>query len=180
MLSRRALLSLVCLGTSACGSSYPVEPPLPPIEPAPRDVAKLTVHVHALVAPPETPQDEWEYHHMSGLTGQLRSAFQSELQAAGYTVIVDRHREADLVATIDADWPVEQPGVATLTLTDGGRTVERLSTAIRLLGTPPETRYLKNEAAQALVRAMSRSEKVAAFAKDRPSRATPQIAAPTP
>ena len=41
-------------------------------------------------SPPETPDDEYDYRHMSGHTTDLRSAFQVALVRAGYTVVVDR------------------------------------------------------------------------------------------
>jgi hypothetical protein len=157
-----------------------VDTPPPPVHPAPAELRGLAIHVHQLATPRENQQDEWDYHNMPGYTGELRDAFTVQLQAAGYTVIVARHMPADLVATIQAEWPPGRPGVATLVLTDRGEVVERLSVTIPIIGEDYRTEWLEGDAAVALVHAVSRSPKVAEYARrlrEQPrTRPVPQVA----
>lgn len=174
---RRLFLTLPLAG---CSTSPPPKPPPPPVQPAPPEQRWLAIHVHQLVTPPETPDDQDEYHHMPGYTAMLRDAFSAMLQKAGYTVIVGRKSPRDLVAKVQATWPSNTPGVATLLLLDGssGRTVQQLSALIPNKPHNGLSVYLEEHAAVELVNALSRSEEVASFAAQLRRRRTPEIAAP--
>src|SRR3954466_4260644 len=119
-----AILLLAAVG---CSPAPVVKPPPPPVAPASPELAALTIHVQQLVSPPETPDDEYDYKHMSGFTTDLRTAFQVALVRAGYTVVVDRRGTRDLVAKIQATWPYDSAGVATLTLEADGKVIDQLS-----------------------------------------------------
>ena len=149
-----------------CSKLPAAEPPPPIVERAPKEVATLAVHVFQLAQPPVLPEDDWDYHHMPGYTGELRRLFQSQLQQAGFTVILDRATPADLVATIQSDMPHEKPGVATLVVKRQGEIVDRISVAVRVSGRPPNTVHHVEEAAVRLVEAMSKSAAVLAVARD--------------
>jgi hypothetical protein len=142
-----------------------VDTPPPPVQPAPQELASVAIHVHQLVSPPTSEQDRWDYHHMPGLTGELRSAFTQQLEQAGYTVVVDRRIPHDVLALIQAEWPVERPGTASLVLTARGETIARFSESIPILGEPPRTEYLEADAAVSLVDAMSRSSELLRFSQ---------------
>lgn len=100
---------------------------------------------------------------MPGYTSGLRALFTSQLQRAGYTVVVDRSMPHDLVALIQGDWPSPHPGVATMLLTHDEVVVAELSVSIPIIGDPPRE-FVEGDAAVALVAAMGRSESLAAFA----------------
>lgn len=176
-----ALVAAVAVVVSGCSSSsYPPKPPPPTVERAPAELAALAIHVHRLVSPPETPEDEWDYQHMSGLTRGLRQAFQLALTRAGYRVVVDRRDPRDLVATLHADWPHDRPGVATLKISARGQVVEQLSTEIPIVGEAPRTQHLEEHAAVSLVHALNASQAVRAFASHRAKLQPLQIAEPAP
>lgn len=169
MLKRMLLAVGVVVGVSMFGCSSggpPPQPPPPPVQQAPAELSKLLVHVHRLVTPPKTPEDEWDYHHMPGYTKGLRAAFQVQLTRAGYTVVLDRRAPRDIVATVQADWPYDHAGVATLKVTAGGRVIDQMSVEIPIIGKPPYTTYLDEHAAVGLVHALSSSEAVRAFARE--------------
>lgn len=175
--SRRLFLALPLAG---CSTSPPPKPPPPPIQPAPPEQSWLAVHVHQLVSPPETPEDQDEYKNMSGYTSILRTAFSGALQKAGYTVVVGRKNPRDLVAKIQATWPLDTHGVATLLLLDGssGRPVQQLSALIPAEKHDSSTIYLEEHAAVELVNALSRSAEIAAFANRLKQARSLEIAAP--
>jgi hypothetical protein len=172
----RLALALLALG---CAAPTPVKPPPPPIAPAPQELASLRIHVHQLVTPPETPEDEYDYKHMPGLTRDLRDAFQVALVGAGYVVVVSRRDPRDLVARIQADWPLDGPGVASLTLLDAqGQVIDQLSAIVPVLGKFPHSAQLYDHGAGAMVTAMSRSTKVGALARWLRERGEKKVAAP--
>ena len=175
-LSIAALLAALATA-SACSNLPAVEPPPPAVARAPDEIARLAVHVFQMAQPPTTAQDEWDYHHMPGYTAELRRRFQTELQQAGFTVIVDRATPADLLATIQSEIPASTNGVATLVLSREGRIVDRISVPVRVSGEPPKTVHLVGEAAVRQVEAMSASAKVAAVARELSHRdSTPRVA----
>ncbi|MBW2524343.1 MAG: hypothetical protein JRI23_09220 [Deltaproteobacteria bacterium] len=166
---------IAAIGCSS--SSRPVKPPPPQVGRAPAELAQLSIHVHRLVSPPETPADHWDYQHMSGLTRGLRESFQVALTRAGYRVVVGRREPRDMVATIQADWPHDRPGVASLTVSSSGRVIDQLSAEIPVIGRPPRTSHLEEHAAVRLVHGLNGSAKVTAFARERAARRAAQIAA---
>jgi hypothetical protein len=176
---RRAFFALL-LGLSAigCSSPTPVKPPAPPITRAPLELSSLRIHVHQLATPPETPEDEYDYKHMPGLTRELRDAFQAALVRAGYVVVVSRRDPRDLVATIQADWPLNGPGVASLTLAADGQVLDQLSAIVPVLGESPRKVELYEHGAAALVDALARSAQVSALARRIRERGEKKIAAP--
>jgi hypothetical protein len=147
---------------------------------APAQLATLSIHVHRLITPPQTPEDHWDYEHMSGLTRGLREAFQVALIHAGYRLVVGRREPRDLVATVQADWPHERAGVASLTLTAQGKVVDQLSAVIPIIGKPPRTTHLDEHAAVNLVHALNASAPVAEYARNRTAPAPVKIAQPPP
>lgn len=171
----RATLLLAAVG---CSPPPPVKPPPPPVSQAPRELAALAIHVHQLRSPPESAYDEYDYKHMSGLTNGLRDAFQVALVRAGYTVIVDRRGERDVEAKIQATWPNDAPGVATLTLEADGKVIEQVSAVLPLLAGSTYGEHLEEHGAVALVEAMARSAKVAELGRWKAQKKSPQIAAP--
>lgn len=175
------LRATLVLATVGCSPAPVVKPPPPPVSQAPRELAALAIHVHQLASPPESAYDEFDYKHMSGLTGGLREAFQVALVRAGYTVIVDRRGERDVEAKIQATWPNDAPGVATLTLEADGKVIEQVSAVLPLLVGSPYGEHLEEHGAVALVEAMARSGKVAELSRWKAAqqkKKTPQVAAP--
>lgn len=163
MVSRRLFSSAfgAALVLAGCQTPWPVETPPPPVQPAPPALQGIAIHVHQHVTPPETEQDRWDYHNMPGLTGGLRQAVVTQLQRAGYTVVVDRHQPHDAVALIQADWPYDRDGTATLVLSDGdGERIATFSARIPFLGEAPRIEHLEADAAVFLVDAISRSSDV--------------------
>ena len=164
-----------------CGSaSKPAKPPAPQVQRASPQLVALSIHVHRLITPPQTPEDHWDYKHMSGLTRGLREAFQVALIHAGYRVVVGRRDPRDLVATVQADWPHERAGVASLTITAKGKVVDQLSAVIPIIGKPPRTTHLDEHAAVNLVHALNSSAALAEYARTRAAPAPVQIAEPAP
>jgi hypothetical protein len=145
---------------------------------APRELAALAIHVHQYMSPPESEYDKYDYNHMSGLTNGLRDAFQVALVRAGYTVIVDRRGERDVEAKIQATWPSDAPGVATLTLEADGKVIDQVSAVLPLLAGSTYGEHLEADGAVALVEAMGRSVKVAELARWKVQKKSPQIAGP--
>lgn len=145
---------------AACHTPWPVDTPPPPVQPAPPLLHGIAIHVHQHVTPPQTEQDRWDYHNMPGLTGELRRAVVIQLQRAGYTVVVDRHQPHDAVALIQADWPYEREGTATLVLNRGDERIATFSAPIPFIGEPPRIEHLEADAAVSLVDAITRSPDV--------------------
>jgi hypothetical protein len=168
-------------GLLGCSSShYPAKPPAPSVEPAPTTLRVLRIYVHQMATPAENAQDEWDYHHTPGYTTDLRDAFRLALTRAGYTTVVSRHAPSDLTALVEATWPSDRAGVATLTLTSGPEVVDQLSVEIPVLGTTPYMVHLEDHAAVSLVRLLNRSKAVADMARG-PRQAQPlQVASPGP
>ena len=164
--------------TLACSNLPAVEPPAPVVARAPDAVAGLAVYVFQMAQPATSPQDDWDYHHMPGYTGELRRLFQTQLQQAGFTVLLDRTTEADLVATVQSDMPYEQAGVATLVLSRRGEIVDRISVPVRVSGEPSRTVHHAGEAAVRLVEAMSKSSPLAAVAREVASRRSERASQP--
>jgi hypothetical protein len=184
----RPLISVIGLAAlamcSACGARPPL-PPTPLLEPIPQELRPLAIHVHVLATPAETPDDDWDYHHMPGYTAGLRQAVQLQLTRAGYVVVVDRRSPRDLVALVHASWPTDRPGVASLSLTSSdGTLVDQCSAEVPVVREGSTVRHLENHAAIALVNAITRSRAVAEFARSRaPAEGAPLTAPslePTP
>lgn len=175
----RVLLALlVALSLSAGCSSSPAPRPSAPVLPAPAHARGLTVHVHRLVEPPQTAEDEREYRTMPGLTTMLRHELQHALVRAGYTVIVDRAGRYDVVAKVTADWPLERKNaVATLVLleAEGGNVIDQASVIV-----PPEGSYDFDIPAggAALCDAVTRSARLEAAVKRLEKRRTVDVAGP--
>lgn len=166
-----ALLALA--GPTGCAKPWPVDTPPPAVQPAPQGLKRVRVYVHQLQGAPQNAQDRWDYYNMPGFTAGLRQAFMSQLQLAGYTVVVDRNMPRDLTAVIQAVWPNDRPGVATMVLTaNDGVVVDQLSASIPFLGEPPRIEFLEGDAAVALTDQLSRSVKIAIFAKQLDQRAS--------
>ncbi|MFO0555983.1 MAG: hypothetical protein U0271_46830 [Polyangiaceae bacterium] len=162
-----AVFLLLGASQTACAKPWPVDTPPPAVEPAPARLKRVRVYVHQLLGTPQNAQDRWDYYNMSGLTSELRKAFMSQLQLAGYTVIVDRNMPHDLTAVIQAVWPNDRPGVATMILTAAdGAVIEQLSASIPFVGEPPRIEFLEGDAAVQLVDEMSGSTKVSIFAQE--------------
>lgn len=175
---RRSIHGLVLLLLAAACSTPPPPRPPPAVTHVAPELGALRVHVHRLVTPAETPQDEDEYHHMSGLTRQLRSAFEVVLARAGYTVVLRRHDPRDLVAQIVANWDNERSGVATLTLESGGRVIAQISGVVPRDTSRPYGDWYMEEGAASLVEAMTRSPAVTELAHAVPKNGGMQVAAP--
>ena len=149
----RWLLLVVALSAQACVATAPILPPPPPVAPAPASLQGLAIHVHRLVTPAESAQDAWDYQHMPGYTSGLRAEVAAALQAAGYTVVIDRRQPHDAIAVVQGDFR-EPSGVATLSLTDlEGRRLATVSAPILPDG---EYGYLQAHAAAELVDALAR------------------------
>lgn len=168
---------MASLLSTGCSQPWPVDSPPPPVVAAPSALRSIAIHVHQLASPPESAQDEWDYHHMPGYTGELRRALVEQLQRAGYTVVVDRRQPHDAVAVVQATWPNDRAGTATLVISAREETVAILSAAIPFVGEPPRIEHLEGDAAVALVHAVSRSPEFHALARDlEPRRPTAVIA----
>lgn len=165
---------------SGCSSGKArAKPPLPQIMRAPAEAATLSVYVHRLVTPPATPEDHWDYKHMPGLTRGLRQAFQVALTRAGYRVVVGRREPRDLVAMVQADWPKDRAGVASVTISAGARVIDQLSAEIPVVGKGSRLQHLEGHAAVSLVNALNRSPALVAYARERMAPPPPaQIAEP--
>lgn len=170
-------MALLTLVATACSNLPAEEPPPPIVTPAPAELAGLVVHVFQLVTPAVTPEDDWDYHHMPGYTGELRRLFQLELVRAGFTVTVDRADPADLVAVIQSEMPPGQSGVATLALSSGGAVIDHISVQVPVSGKPPKTVHHSAETAVRLVEAMSQSPAVSQFAMEVRARGQQPVAA---
>jgi hypothetical protein len=169
-------LALVLLAV-ACSPPPPPRPP-PAVTHVAPELGALRVHVHRLVTPAETPQDDDEYHHMSGLTHTLRSAFEVVLARAGYTVVLGRHDPRDVEAQIVASWDNERSGVATLTLEAGGRVIAQISGVVPRDTSREHGEWYMEEGAASLVEAMTRSPAVTALARAVPRKGGLQVAGP--
>ena len=161
---RRALLSAWLVATG-CSPPWPVDRPPPPVAAAPRELRSIAIHVHELASPPKSAQDEWDYHNMPGYTAELRRALVAQLQRAGYTVVVDRRQPHDAVAVVQATWPDDGAGTATLVISRRDEPVVIVSAAIPFVGEPPRIEHLEGDAAVALVHAISRSAEMFALAR---------------
>ena len=158
------MVGLALLLIVGCSKPWPVDTPPPPVQPAPDGLKVMAIHVHQHKTPAETAQDEWDYHNMPGLTAELRRAVIMQLQRAGYTVVVDRMQPHDVVAVVQADWPNDHDGTATLVLENAGQPIATFSARIPIIGTPPRTEHLEATAAVYLVDKISGSQDVRAFA----------------
>jgi hypothetical protein len=133
-LQRRHTLALVALALAlavaiACSGGHG-PPPEAPVEPVPRELAGLRVHV--VNATSDEAQRAGE--NAAGYTMQLRADVQRALARAGYVVVVERDRPHDVAVEVTAHWHVvglETRGVASieLALPDGAR-ITQLSAAI--------------------------------------------------
>jgi hypothetical protein len=112
------------------------------------------------------------------MTRDLRDAFQAALVRAGYVVVINRRDPRDLVAKIQADWPMKRPGVATMTLTADGQVIDQVAVIVAVLGEFPREVRLYDHGAGALVDAMSRSGRVRALARQIRERGEKKVAAP--
>jgi hypothetical protein len=173
----RLIAALSMAALLCCCSSYPTPPPATPVQAASPEMRLLRVHVYQGARPPETPEDERDYKTTPGYTHGLRRSFLGALQQAGYTVVLERTAPRDLVAVIHAEWLYDHPGVASLTLRRGDEVVDQLSVVVGLLGTPPHTVHLEQQAAVDLVDALTSSPRVQAFVRAHP-RGESEVAGP--
>jgi hypothetical protein len=174
----RRLAVAIVLALSASCSVPPAPPrPVPQVLAAGPELRLLRVHVYQQIHPPETPEDDYEYHHTPGHTDHLRNAFQVALARAGYTVVLRRHEACDLVARIAAVWEDRTGAVATLKLTADDRVIEQFSAVVPKDLSKDYGDYYYDEGAARLVDRMSSSPNVGAFAHDVAAK-TPKIAAP--
>lgn len=140
-----------------CSQSPP--PPPPPIKQAPGHLAALRIHVQNATqhAASEAKED------FCANTIYLRGAVQRSLVRAGYRVVVSADEPNDLTARVNADWPWDKPGTATLSFVDtGGTTVDQISGLVIF----DENHNIDERSAVALVEAMKHSPRLAQFARE--------------
>ena len=82
------------------------------------------------------------------------------------------------MAKIQATWPYDGAGVATLTLEADGKVIDQLSAVLPMVGAPPYVEHLEEHGAAALVEAMARSSRVQEMARWKAQPRTPQVAEP--
>jgi len=148
---------IVSLGFAGC-SSAPL--PLPPIQPAPAQVANLRVFV--INASDRAAQAAGETS-VTGYTLHMRQAVQRSLNRAGFTVVVSPDAPTDLIAKVDTENPgIDKPGLASMTVTDSqGLVVEQISVTIVL----DEHVNIDERGPVAMVELLARSSRIMAFAQ---------------
>jgi hypothetical protein len=154
---------LLVMAVAAC-SNLPGQVPLGPVEPAPRALADLRIHVKNATRHHADEAGETSY---TGYTMQVRGAVQRALAAAGYVVVVDPAAPRDLLAMVHTDYQsggkvVGGDLVTAITLTSGGREVEQLSGTVRV----GDSSDILTPDAAALVEAIARSRRVQRFAAE--------------
>jgi len=156
----RGLRSCVLVSLLAIAGCSSAPLPLPPIKPAPPEVASLRFFVvnasdYAASAAGETT--------VTGNTIMARGAVQRSLTRAGFTVVVSPTAPADLFAKVDVDNPwLGKPGMVSMTLaTPSGVVIEQVSGIFE----HDENINVDERGPVALVEMMARSPRIIAFAK---------------
>jgi hypothetical protein len=148
---------ILALTLTGC-SSAPL--PLPPIQPAPGQIANLRVFV--MNASDSAAQAAGETM-VTGYTIQMRKAVQRSLTRAGVTVVVSPKDPTDLIAKVDTENPgLDKPGLASMTLTDSqGIVIEQISVMIVL----DERVDIDERGPVAMIEMLARSSRIMAFAQ---------------
>jgi hypothetical protein len=165
------LIALVALALAVVGCNGKQPKPPPQVNPAPRELTALRIHVYNASSDAARKAEEDD---VSGYTIHLRGAVQRALVRAGYTVVIKPEEPHDLVARIHAEWPWKKPGTATLVLEAREGVVTQFSGLVDI----DENADLDEQDAADLVDAISRSPSVIAFARRKARSGAQQIAVP--